>query len=112
MKKIFILLGILAMIASPTSALEPVAEGETYHELGAYLIEKSNAPIIIDARILTTYEVKYENSEMTVRIAVDNNNSDKILTYITDISPSSDHRTPYNDNHYTTVASNVLYNIQ
>lgn len=62
-------------MVSPVFAVDPVAEGETNHELGAYIIEKSNAPIISDARILTTYEVSYENSEMTVRIAVDN--SDK-----------------------------------
>lgn len=72
MRKIINLLGILALVFSPAIALEPVAEGKTNNELGSYYVEKSEAPIIVDARILTTYKVSYENSEMTVRIAVDN----------------------------------------
>ena len=75
MKTIINLLGVLALTLSPAFALDPVAEGQTNHELGAYIVENSNAPLIIDATILTTYEVSYENSDMTVRIAIDD--SDK-----------------------------------
>ncbi len=49
-------------------------KGNTNHELGAYVIEKSIAPLIVDARILPTYEVSYENSDMTVKIAIDDSN--------------------------------------
>jgi len=75
MKKLLTILSVLILIWIPSSALEPVAEGKTNHELGYYIIEKSIAPLIVDARILPTYEVSYENSDMTIRIAVDD--SDK-----------------------------------
>ena len=78
MKKITYLIIFLSLIIFPVLATEPapgidpVAEGETNYELGAFVVEKSNAPIIIDATIMPTYEVSYENSDMTIRIAVDN----------------------------------------
>lgn len=75
MKKLLTILSVSILICLPALASDPVAEGNTNHELGAYIIEKSLAPIIVDARILTTYEVSYENSDMTVRIAIDD--SDK-----------------------------------
>lgn len=75
MKKLLILLSVSLLVYFPAMALEPVAEGNTNHELGAYVIEKSVAPLIVDARILPTYEVKYENSDMAIKIAVDD--SDK-----------------------------------
>jgi hypothetical protein len=74
MKKLLTLLSVSILICLPSLALEPVAKGNTNHELGTYVIEKSNAPLIVDARILTTYEVSYENSDMIVKIAIDDSN--------------------------------------
>ena len=75
MKKLLTLLSVSILIYCPSIAMDPVAEGNTNHELGTFVIEKSVAPLIVDARILPTYVVSYENSDMTVRIAVDD--SDK-----------------------------------
>ena len=75
MKKLITLFAVFTLLALPGMALDPVAQGETNCKLGAYIVVKSSAPLIVDARILPTYEVSYENSDMTIRIAVDN--SDK-----------------------------------
>jgi len=75
MKKLLTLLSVSILIYFPALASDPVAEGNTNLELGDYVIEKSIAPLIVDARILPTYEVSYENSDMNIKIAVDN--SDK-----------------------------------
>lgn len=75
MKKLLTILSVSILICFPSLALEPVAEGHTNYRLGAYLIEKSIAPIIVDARILPTYEISYENSDMMIKVAVDD--SDK-----------------------------------
>lgn len=76
MKKLLTLLSVSILIFSSSLAMDPVAEGKTNHELGAYVIEKSVAPLIVDARILPTYEVSYENSDMTIKIAIDDNDKD------------------------------------
>ena len=49
----------------------PVAQGETNCRLGSFIIEKSGRPLISDGRILKTYDVKYENSALKLRIGVD-----------------------------------------
>lgn len=78
MKKLTFLITLLSLILIPVPAsssaheIDPVTEGNTNYELGAFVVEISNAPIIIDATILPTYVVSYENSDMTIRIAVDN----------------------------------------
>lgn len=74
MKKLLTLLSVSILVYLPSLANDPVAKGNTNHELGAYVIEKSIAPLIVDARILTTYEVSYENSDMKVKIAIDDSN--------------------------------------
>ena len=71
MKRKILLIAVLALILLPAHALDPVAKGKTNHELGDFTVEKSSAPIIIDATLLPTYEVSYENSDLTIRIAVD-----------------------------------------
>jgi len=75
MKKLLSLLSVSILIYFPSLAEDPVAEGNTHHELGTYIIEKSVAPVIADARILPTYEVSYERSDMKIKIAIDD--SDK-----------------------------------
>lgn len=78
MKKITYLITVLSLIfipvlaSEPVHGIDPVTEGNTNYELGAFVVEKSSAPVIFDATLLPTYEVSYENSDMTIRIAVDN----------------------------------------
>lgn len=71
MKRKILLITALVLILLPAHALDPVAQGKTNYELGDFTVEKSNAPIIVDATLLPTYEVSYENSDITIRIAVD-----------------------------------------
>lgn len=74
MRKVISFITTVLILSIPGYALNPVAQGNTNYELGAFVVEKSIRPIIVDARILPTYEVSYENSGMTIRIAVDNTN--------------------------------------
>ena len=37
--------------------LDPVVKGHTLYELGSFEVEKSYSPIIVDAKMLPTYEV-------------------------------------------------------
>lgn len=74
MKRIAAIICSLIIISLSSFAKAPVAEGRTFSDLGRYVIEKSSAPLIYDGRILRTYEVTYENSDMKVRIAIDDSN--------------------------------------
>ena len=74
MKRVAALFSAIIIISLSTYAKAPVAEGSTFSELGRYVIEKSSAPLIYDGRILRTYDVTYENSDIKVRIAIDDSN--------------------------------------
>jgi hypothetical protein len=50
----------------------PVAEGKTYCCLGNYVVDNAIDPIYVDGKALKTFIVSYENSDLTVRIGIDN----------------------------------------
>ena len=75
MRRFLIYITIGALTTFGAYAKAPVAKGNTNSELGTFVIEKSVAPLIVGWKILDTYDVRYENSGMIVRIAVDD--SDK-----------------------------------
>ena len=72
MKKVIYILSALLFILLTGFTKSPLAKGETNGRLGSFTIEKSLRPLISDARILPTYDVKYENSGFTLRVGIDN----------------------------------------
>jgi len=50
------------------------AQGDSCSELGTFTIENSKKPLISDARILKTYDIIYENSDVIVRVGIDDIN--------------------------------------
>lgn len=75
MKRVIYILSALLFLLLTGFTKSPLAKGETNGRLGSFTIEKSLRPLISDARILPTYEVKYENRGFTLRVGIDN--SDK-----------------------------------
>ena len=58
-----------------------IAQGDSCSDLGTFIVEKSKSPLIYDARILKTYDIMYENSDLTVRVGIDET-SKKCKKYI------------------------------
>jgi hypothetical protein len=81
MKNIIITLSALIFVIATGFNKKPVATGSTSSQVGSFVIVKSDRPLISDATILRTYDVKYENSDMDVRIAIDDRNK-KCLSFI------------------------------
>lgn len=81
MKNIIIALSALIFLTTTGFNKKTVATGKTGCQLGSYIIVKSDRPLISDATILRTYDVKYENSDMDVRIAIDDRDK-KCLSFI------------------------------
>jgi hypothetical protein len=75
MKRVTYILSALLFLLLTGFTKSPLATGETNGRLGSFIIEKSQQPLICDARILPTYDVKYENSGFTLRVGIDS--SDK-----------------------------------
>lgn len=71
MKKLINIIPILIFLVFTGFTRGPVAQGDSHCSLGSFVIEKSDRPLISDARILKTYEVKYENSGLSLRIGID-----------------------------------------
>ncbi|MBN1388637.1 MAG: hypothetical protein JW965_09340 [Bacteroidales bacterium] len=71
MKK-FLYLFAISLILSPIGfAKGPVAEGKTYCCLGNYVVDNAIDPVYVDGKALKTFIVSYENSDLTVRVAID-----------------------------------------
>jgi hypothetical protein len=81
MKNIIIAISALIFLTTTGFNKKTVATGSTASQLGSFVIVKSDRPLISDATILRTYEVKYENSDMDVRIAIDDRDR-KCLSFI------------------------------
>ncbi|HUS87156.1 MAG TPA: hypothetical protein VMW76_07950 [Bacteroidales bacterium] len=75
MKRFLSLIAIAALTIFGCYAKVPVAKGNSNSELGMFVLERSEAPIIVGWKILDTYDLIYENSGVTVRIVIDD--SDK-----------------------------------
>lgn len=81
MKRVISLFALITVVSFTTFAKGPVAEGNTLCCLGTYVIEKAIDPIIINGKILPTFAISYENSDLTVRVGVDKTNK-KSTSYI------------------------------
>jgi len=83
MKRILISAIMLVSFAS-LSFGRIVAEGETLSPLGKFTVETCDQPIIIAGETLPTYMVRYENSPLTVKIAVDKEKKCKNYIVVSD----------------------------
>ncbi|MCA1756713.1 MAG: hypothetical protein LC649_04595 [Bacteroidales bacterium] len=81
MKNIIITLSALIFLTTTGFNNKTITSGNTACQLGSYIIVKSDRPLISDADILRTYDVKYANSDMDVRIAIDDRDR-KCLSFI------------------------------
>ena len=81
MKRILSLTVIIALLGTVGMAMDPVAKGKTHCCLGNYVIEKASEPLMVDGNVLETFVVSYENSDMTVTVAVDESDK-KCTTYL------------------------------
>jgi hypothetical protein len=70
MKKL-ILAGLLTIAFSTASfSKEYVAKGKTHSTLGDYTIEMADKPVLIDGVLQKAYVISYNNSPLTVTVAV------------------------------------------
>lgn len=79
MKRIIILLSVFALlISSATFARPPLVHGKTYSDLGMYIISESSGLEMINGKALKSYEISYENSPITITVAIDNSDPHRI----------------------------------
>lgn len=78
MKRILSLFIVATLLGTAGFAMDPVAKGKTNSCLGNYVIEKASDPVMVNGNALETFVVSYENSDITLTVAVDE--SDKKCT--------------------------------
>jgi len=71
MKKLVFIALISVMSGFAMKAERVVLKGETQTSLGKYVIEKTGDFVELGDRALPTYIIKFENSDQTIRVAVD-----------------------------------------
>jgi hypothetical protein len=83
MKRIFLSLFLLVSI-SVLSYGRVIAEGETFSPLGRFEVQFSDDPLMLSGNGLLTYIITYENSPLTVKVAVDKGKKCKNFVVISD----------------------------
>lgn len=78
------LLIILISCASFGYAKRLVAEGKSFTPLGNFKIETADEPVVINGVQLETYTISYENSDLTLTIAIENNKDCKKYITVSD----------------------------
>jgi hypothetical protein len=71
MKRMFFTALLIIVISAASFAGKLVAEGKTFSALGNFRIEKADQSMVFDGVELNTYVITYENSSMSVTIAID-----------------------------------------
>jgi hypothetical protein len=71
MKRILSLAIVATLLGTAGFAMDPVARGKTNCSLGNYVIEKASDPIMVNGNALETFVVSYENSNISLTVAVD-----------------------------------------
>lgn len=61
-----------------------VAEGKSFTPLGSFKIETADEPVVINGVQLETYTISYENSDLTLTIAIENNKDCKRYITVSD----------------------------
>jgi hypothetical protein len=71
MKRIVFTALLIVFISAGSFARKLVAEGKSFTTLGAFKIETADKPLVINGVSLDTYIITYENSSMSVTIAIE-----------------------------------------
>ncbi len=78
MKRIILLSAITLSLLMTGFARSPDPEGKTHCGLGNYVIDRAPFLVFVDGNALETFIIRYENSELSVRVGIDR--SDKKYT--------------------------------
>jgi hypothetical protein len=71
MKRIFLTVAVILTVCLASFANTLVTQGESNSEFGAYKIELLKDRLVLNDRVLNTYQITYENSGLKVIVAVD-----------------------------------------
>jgi hypothetical protein len=71
MKRLILTALLVIIISAASFARKLVAEGKTFTAMGNYKIETADQPKVLNGVSLDTYVITYENSKMSVTIAID-----------------------------------------
>lgn len=81
MKRIILLSAITLSLLMTGFARSPVAEGKTHCGLGNYVIDRATELVFVDGNALETFIIRYENSELSVRVGIDRSDK-KCIRYL------------------------------
>ena len=82
MKKLIFIALISAMSGFAMQAEKIVLKGDTHNALGKYVVTKTDDFVEIGGQALPTYIIRFENSEQTVKVAIDKDKKGKTKKYI------------------------------
>jgi hypothetical protein len=87
MKRMIFTALLLIIISAGVFARKLVAEGKTFTALGNFKIETADEPLIVNGVSLDTYVITYDNSKMSLTIAIDKDkNCKRYLTLSPELS--------------------------
>lgn len=84
MKRMIFTVLLIVVFSTFSFARKLVAEGKTFTALGNFKIETADQPMIINGNSLETYVITYDNSRMSVTIAIDKDKNCKRYLTISD----------------------------
>jgi hypothetical protein len=84
MKRMVLTALLILFISAASFARKLVAEGKSFTTLGAFKIETADKPLVINGVSLETYVITYENSKMSVTIAIDQDKKSRRYLTISD----------------------------
>jgi hypothetical protein len=71
MKRIVFTAFLIIFISAASFGRKLVAEGKSFTALGAFKIETADKPMVINGVTLDTYVITYENSNLSVTVAIE-----------------------------------------
>jgi hypothetical protein len=71
MKRIILTALFVLVICAVSYGRKLVAEGKTFTTMGNFKIETADQPFVVNGVSLDTYVITYDNSKMTVTVAID-----------------------------------------
>jgi hypothetical protein len=84
MKRVIFTALLLLIISAGVFARKLVAEGKTHTAMGNFKIETADQPLVINNVPLDTYVITYDNSKMSLTIAIDKDRKCKRYLTISD----------------------------
>jgi hypothetical protein len=84
MKKMLFIALLTAACSSAVFAREFVTEGRTNSSLGDYRIEVADNPVILNGDKFTTFVISYQNTPLTIKVAVRKDHEGKKYIVLSD----------------------------